>query len=157
MHFFRLLLVIWHGDICSRRGGIFNYDFVANLLLSLIVKNFEIGQHLVKLWARVLCLVFFRLAVYMYSVSPKVIRRLFGESVKFAICYRFTFIFFRVQVIRRPSVDIVKIFPTCYTVYRRSINRLCVIACRISKLKDLSRQSRREAAIPRKRCKLQSS
>jgi len=39
--FFRLLLVTWHGDICSRRGGIFKYDFVANLLLSLIVKNFE--------------------------------------------------------------------------------------------------------------------
>jgi len=40
-------------------GGIFVYDFVTNFLLSITVKkNLKIGQYLVKLWARVRCLVF---------------------------------------------------------------------------------------------------
>jgi len=36
-----------------RSGGIFNDDFIANLQLSLLVKKMKIGQHLMKLWARV--------------------------------------------------------------------------------------------------------
>ena len=95
-------------------------------------------------------------SVYVQCV-PKSHSPALRRECKICNLLPFYFYFFRVQVIRRPSVDIVKIFPTCYTVYRRSINRLCVIVCRMSKLKDLSRQSRREAAIPRKRCKLQSS
>jgi len=40
-------------------GGIFVYDFVTNFLLSITVKKIlKIGQYLVKLWARVRCLVF---------------------------------------------------------------------------------------------------
>jgi len=48
-----LQLLLEHGDFlnidisqgsvatCLRRGGIFKYDFIINLLLSLTVKNFE--------------------------------------------------------------------------------------------------------------------
>jgi len=40
-------------------GGVFIYHFVTNFLLSLTVKEFsKIGKYLVKLWARVRCLVF---------------------------------------------------------------------------------------------------
>ena len=48
---------ISQGSVATRLGcgGVFKYDFVTNFLLSLTVK----GQYLVKLWARVRCLVFF--------------------------------------------------------------------------------------------------
>jgi len=47
---------ISQGSVATRLGcgGVFKYDFVTNFLLSLTVK----GQYLVKLWARVRCLVF---------------------------------------------------------------------------------------------------
>ena len=43
---------------CLKRGGMFKYEFVANLLPSRLVKNFE-NRIIVKLWPRVWCLVFF--------------------------------------------------------------------------------------------------
>jgi len=44
---------------CLKRVGMFKHEFVANLLLSPLEKNFEgIGSYLVKLWARVWFLVF---------------------------------------------------------------------------------------------------
>jgi len=52
---------ISQGSVATRLGcgGVFVYDFVTNFLLSLTVKEFcKIGQYLVKLWARVWCLVF---------------------------------------------------------------------------------------------------
>jgi len=52
---------ISQGSVATRLGcgGVFVYDFVTNFLLSLTVKEFlKIGQYLVKLWARVRCLVF---------------------------------------------------------------------------------------------------
>jgi len=53
---------ISQGSVATRLGcdGVFVHDFVANFLLSLTVKDvLKIGQYLVKLWARVRCLVFF--------------------------------------------------------------------------------------------------
>jgi len=41
-----------------RCGGIYKYEFVANLPVILSVKKLKIGSHLGKLWTRVLCLVF---------------------------------------------------------------------------------------------------
>jgi len=51
---------ISQGSVATRLGcgRVFVYDFVTNSLLSLRV-NLKIGQYLVKLWARVGCLVFF--------------------------------------------------------------------------------------------------
>jgi len=44
---------------CLRRGAILKHEFVANLLPSPPVKkSLKIGSYLVKLWARVWCLVF---------------------------------------------------------------------------------------------------
>jgi len=53
---------ISQGSVATRLGcgGVFLHDFVTNFLLSLTVKKIlKIGQYLVKLWARVRCLVFF--------------------------------------------------------------------------------------------------
>ena len=53
---------ISQGSVATRLGcgGVFVYDFVTNFLLNLTVKTIlKIGQYLVKLWARVWCLVFF--------------------------------------------------------------------------------------------------
>ena len=52
---------ISQGSVATRRGcgGVFTYDFVTNFLLSLTVKKkLKIGQYLMKLWARIRCLVF---------------------------------------------------------------------------------------------------
>jgi len=51
---------ISQGSVATRLkcGGVFVYDFVTNFLLSLTLKNLKIGQYLLKLWARVRCLVF---------------------------------------------------------------------------------------------------
>jgi len=38
---------------CSKCGGIFNYHFTRNLLLSLPIKKLIIGQLLAKLWAKI--------------------------------------------------------------------------------------------------------
>ena len=58
-----------------RCGGIISDHFIARLLLSRILK---IGQHLVKLWARVVCLVFWtqgvvvvRMIAKSRSISPR--------------------------------------------------------------------------------------
>jgi len=54
---------------CLKRGGIFKHKFVANLLLSRLVKKIlKIG--LVKLWPRVWCIVFFWLTVYVDMLCP---------------------------------------------------------------------------------------
>ena len=46
--------------ICLKRGGIFKHEFVANLLLSRLLKNFwKSDNSSVKLWPRVWCHVFF--------------------------------------------------------------------------------------------------
>ena len=53
---------ISQGSVATRLGcdGVFIHHFVTNFLLSLTVKkNLKIGKYLVKLWARVRCLVFF--------------------------------------------------------------------------------------------------
>ena len=52
---------ISQGSVATRRGcgEVFTYDFVTNFLLSLTVKKkLKIGQYLMKLWARIRCLVF---------------------------------------------------------------------------------------------------
>ena len=52
---------ISQGSVATRVGcgGVFVYDFVTNFLLSLNCERIlRIGQYLVKLWARVRCLVF---------------------------------------------------------------------------------------------------
>ena len=52
---------ISQGSVATRLGcgGVFVYDFVINFLPSLTgEKILKIGQYLVKLWARVRCLVF---------------------------------------------------------------------------------------------------
>jgi len=52
---------ISQGNAATRLGcgGVFVHDFVTNFLLSQTVKRIlKIGQYLVKLWARVRCLVF---------------------------------------------------------------------------------------------------
>jgi len=61
---------ISQGSIATRLGcgGVFKYDFVTNFLLSLTVK----GQYLVKLWARVRCLVFLTHGVYGKLTSKNV-------------------------------------------------------------------------------------
>jgi len=54
---------------CLKRGGIFKHKFVANLLLSRLVKKIlKIG--LVKLWPRVWCIVFLTHGV-CWHVMPK--------------------------------------------------------------------------------------
>jgi len=54
---------ISQGSVVTRLGcgGVFVYDFDTNFLLNLTVieRIVKIGQYLVKLWARVRCLVFF--------------------------------------------------------------------------------------------------
>jgi len=54
---------ISQGSVATRLGcgGVLVHDFVTNFLLSPTVKDeriLKIGQYLVKLWARVRCLVF---------------------------------------------------------------------------------------------------
>ena len=63
---------ISQGSVATRLGfgGVFVYGFVTNFLLSLTVKEFsKIGQYLVKLWARVRCLVFLTHSVDSRSAS----------------------------------------------------------------------------------------
>jgi len=60
-----------------RRGGIFKYYFIANLLLSLTVKKLKIGKHLAKLRIRLWCLVFLTHSVHALlgvSSAPQVAR-----------------------------------------------------------------------------------
>ena len=63
---------ISQGNVATRLGygGVFVYDFVTNFLVSLTIKKIlKIGQYLVKLWARVWCLVFLTHGVDI-RVSP---------------------------------------------------------------------------------------
>ena len=55
-----LSIDISQGSVPTRSGcgGVFVYDFVTNFLLSNGERILKIGQYLVKLWARVRCLVF---------------------------------------------------------------------------------------------------
>ena len=66
---------ISQGSVVTRLGcgGVFVYDFVTNFLLSLNSERIlKIGQYLVKLWARVSCLVFLThgvvLAMFVYGL-----------------------------------------------------------------------------------------
>jgi len=58
---------ISQGSVATRLGcgGVFVHDFVTNFPLSLTVKILKIGQYVVKLWARVWCLVFLTQGVYI--------------------------------------------------------------------------------------------
>ena len=51
---------ISQGSVATRLGcgGVVIHQLVTNFLLSLTVKKMKIGKYLVKLWARVWCLVF---------------------------------------------------------------------------------------------------
>jgi len=57
MPFFYIHILQGSVATCLKRGGIFKHEFVANLLPSRLVKNFE-NRIIVKLWPRVGCLVF---------------------------------------------------------------------------------------------------
>ena len=61
---------ISQGSVATRVGcgGVFVYDFVTNFLLSLNCERIlRIGQYLVKLWARVRCLVFLTHSVVSHT------------------------------------------------------------------------------------------
>ena len=67
---------ISQGSVATRLGcgGVFKYDFVTNFLLSLKMRRILIiGQYLVKLWARVMCLVFLTHSVDTVTNKPAVI------------------------------------------------------------------------------------
>jgi len=57
---------ISQGSVTTHLGGgaVLVYDFVTNFLLSLSERILKIGQYLVKLWARVRCLVFLTHSVF---------------------------------------------------------------------------------------------
>ena len=73
---------ISQGSVATRLGcgGVFTHDFVTNFLLSLTVKKLKIGQYLVKLWARVRCLVFLTHSV----VSSQ--HMYFNAAVRTGVC-----------------------------------------------------------------------
>ena len=90
---------ISQGSVATRLGcnGVFVYNVVTNFLLSLTVKEFKkIGQYVVKLWARVKCLVFLTHSVYVchLHVHATAVEGLFdGVATKPLSCQRFVGVF----------------------------------------------------------------